>query len=253
MIRLPAPELEFQSGQPTLMGFLSEAITANDQSAMSPFTECIILATISGRALSHRHRSLVENIYVNVSQDFWDRHQWIDAILTQRIQILSLKYPPASQHVDPMLLFTSMVAQTTVLYLYKIMECVTPATEENRAVKMEYGRCSLMAAQEIVNLTKTLAQLSCFKARPLILLPCRVLYLQTKQVHPFTPIPLSLCAEFFISYRDLDDSFNVQLQDILEALRGMKRFNNLAQGFLAMFELESGDGSYQASSNNSEH
>lgn len=151
---------------------------------MSPFTECIILATISGRALSHRHQSLVENIYVNASQDFWDRHQWINAILTQRMQILSLKYPPASQHVDPMLLFTSMVAQTTVLYLYKTMECVTPATDENRAVMMEYQRCSLMAAQEIVNLTKTLAQLSCFKVRPLDLLPWRThTYKPNRYIH----------------------------------------------------------------------
>lgn len=181
MLRLPAPEMEFQSGQPVLMGFLSEAITAaDDQSAMSPFTECIILATISGRALSHRHQSLVENIYVNESQDFWDRHEWISAILTQRMQILSLKYPHASQHVDPMLLFTSMVAQTTVLYLYKPMKGVTPATAENRAAMMEYERRSLVAAQEIVYLTKAFAQLSCFKARPLNFLPCVGLYSQVQ-------------------------------------------------------------------------
>lgn len=165
MMRLPAPEAEFQSSQPTVMGFLSEAMTANDQSYMSPFTECIILVTISGRALSHRHQSLVENIYVNVSEDFWNRHQWIDAILTQRMQILSLKYPPASQQADPLLLFTSMIAQTTVLYLYKTLKCVTPTTPENEAIVMQYQSSSLVAAQEIVNLTDTLTQLSCFKAR----------------------------------------------------------------------------------------
>ena len=183
MLRLPAPEMEFQRGQPILMGFLSEAITAaadDHQSAMSPFTECIILATISGRALLHQHQSLVENIYANQSQDFWDRHEWISAILTKRMQILSLKYPHASQHADPMLLFTSMVAQATVLYLYKVMEGVTPATAKNRALMMEYERCSFVAAQEIVYLTKTLAQLSCFKARPLNLLPGVGLY---SQVH----------------------------------------------------------------------
>ncbi|KAA6409142.1 MAG: transcriptional regulatory [Lasallia pustulata] len=224
MIRLPAPEVEFQSGQPILMGFLSEAITANDQSAMSPFTECTILATISGRALSHRHQSLVENIYVDASQDFWERHQWINATLTDRMQIMSHKYPPALQHVDSMLLFTSMMAQAAVLYLYKIMMRVTPATEENQAVMMEYQTRSLIAAQEIANLSKILPQLSRFK------------------VHPFTPIPLSLCAEFFTSYRDLDDSVYVQLHDILEALRSLRRFNNLAQCILHLFELESVEG-----------
>lgn len=242
MIRLPAPEVEFQSGQPILMGFLSEAITANDQSAMSPFTECTILATISGRALSHRHQSLVENIYVDASQDFWERHQWINATLTDRMQIMSHKYPPALQHVDSMLLFTSMMAQAAVLYLYKIMMRVTPATEENQAVMMEYQTRSLIAAQEIANLSKILPQLSRFKAGPLTMLLCMILYLQTKKVHPFTPIPLSLCAEFFTSYRDLDDSVYVQLHDILEALRSLRRFNNLAQCILHLFELESVEG-----------
>lgn len=57
MVRLPAPVSAFQSGQPILMGFLLDSTTADDQSAMSPFTECIILANISGRALKHRHLS----------------------------------------------------------------------------------------------------------------------------------------------------------------------------------------------------
>ena len=149
------------------MAFLSEAITANDQSATSPFTECIILATISGRALSHRQQSLVENVYVNASQDFWDRHEWINAILMQRMQMLSYRYPSASLHANPLLLFTNMVAQTTVLYLYETMKRVISVTDENRTIMTEYETCALMAAQEIVSLAKTLAQLSCFKARTL--------------------------------------------------------------------------------------
>ena len=164
MIRLPAPDANFQGSQPFMMGFLSEAITANDQSVMSPFTECIILATISGRALSHRHQSLVENIYVDASQDFWDRHRWIDAILTQRIQILSLKYSPASQHADPLLLFTSMIAQATVLYLHKTLQCVT-LSAANQAEMMQYETCSLVAAQAIVGLSDFLTQQNCLKAR----------------------------------------------------------------------------------------
>ena len=170
MIRLPAPEMAFQNDQPTVMGFLSEAITADDQCAMSPFAELIICATISGRALSHRHQSSVENIYVenvctNAYQDFWNRHQWISTTLMQRIHILSNNYVPASQQTDPMLLFTNMLAQTTVLYLYNMMRFVTPGAIENRAVCMDYQRCSLAAVEEMVTLTKTLARLGCFKAR----------------------------------------------------------------------------------------
>ena len=169
MIRLPAPDVSFQGDQPVLMEFLSEAITADHQIIMSsPFQECIIFATISGRALSHRHQSLVENIYLNMSQDFWDRHQWISATLTQRMQILSLSYAPASQQTDPMLLFVNMIAQTTILYLYKIMKSVTPTTVETQSEMMEYQHRSLAATEEMVTLTNTLVHLGCFKARPSI-------------------------------------------------------------------------------------
>ncbi|KAI4286649.1 MAG: hypothetical protein L6R35_004094, partial [Caloplaca aegaea] len=203
MVRLPAPEVAFQSGQPVLMGFLIESITADDQSSMSPFTECIVLANISGRALSHRHQSLVENLYINMSQNTWDRHKWIGDELTERIALLSVKYAPASEQMDPLLLFTRMVAQTTVLYLYKIMNSMIPVTAENQAT--------------------VIMQLNCFK------------------VHPFTPIPLSLCAEFLNSYRNLDDSFASQLEHILKALRSLKRVNNLAQACLHSFELDNVD------------
>lgn len=166
MIRLPAPDVAFQGDQPVLMGFLSEAITADHQIIMSsPFQECIIFATISGRALSHRHQSFVENIYLNMSQDFWDRHQWISATLTQRMQILSLNYAPASKQTDPMLLFVNMIAQTTILYLYKVMKSVTPATAETQPEMMEYQHRSLAAAEEMATLTDTLVHLGCFKAR----------------------------------------------------------------------------------------
>jgi len=49
------------------------------------------------------------------------------------------------------------------------------------------------------------------------------------QVHPFTPIPLCICAEFLNSRdRDIDPSVNVQLQEILNALQYLKNVNTLA-------------------------
>ena len=144
------------------MSFLSEAITGGDPTVTSAFTECIILATISGRALSHRHQSIVENMYVNATDAFWERHQWINAILTQRIDILSQRYPSTSQHVDPMLLFTCMIAQMTVLYLYITMRSAVHMSD-NRGVIAEYERCASVAVGEVTNLTKILTQFSPIK------------------------------------------------------------------------------------------
>ena len=165
--RLPAPEEKFQGSQCVEMGFLSDVITSVvDQSTCSPFAESIILATICGRALSHRQQSAVEHVDCNVPQQFWDRHEWLDTMLKTRADILTLNNPSTAKHADCMLLFTNMMAQTTVLYLCKIMESMTWQTDEHRIAMMELEQRSLVAAQEIVTLTRSLAHLSYFKVSP---------------------------------------------------------------------------------------
>ena len=114
--------------------------------------------------MSHRQQSAVECVYGNVSRDFWDRHHWLDTILTQRMRILLLHYPTSSGHVDPLLLFTNMVAQTTVLHLYGTMESMSWETDKYQFIIAEYGRRAASAAREIVILAKALLPLSFFKA-----------------------------------------------------------------------------------------
>ncbi|KAI1085460.1 fungal-specific transcription factor domain-containing protein [Whalleya microplaca] len=212
-IRLPASEVDFQNEQPALVGFLSEAVTARDAMVTSTFTECIVVATVIGRALSHRQQSMVDNIYLNETRDFWDRHEWIHAILTQRMEVFSLNYPQALQEADPMLLFISLMWRTSVLYLYQLMKSVVQPSEEKRPHIMDYTRQSSMAAKEVVGLTNKLSQLNCLK------------------VHPLTSIPLSLCAEFFATYNELGDNYSKQLQDVSEAMHGLMSFSNLGSGF----------------------
>ncbi|KAI0382683.1 hypothetical protein F5Y04DRAFT_287732 [Hypomontagnella monticulosa] len=212
-IRLPAPELEFQNEQPTMTGYLSEAIAARDAIPTSTFAECIIVSTVIGRALSHRQQSTVDNIYLNESREFWERHEWINNVLIQRMDIFSLNYPTAVQEADPMLLFISMMWRTTVLYMYQLIKSMIHPTDEKRSsVLADYTRQSTIAAKEIVNLTNKLSQLNSLK------------------VHPLTPIPLSLCAEFFVSYHELGDTYSKQLHEITEAMHGLMSFSNLGPG-----------------------
>lgn len=146
------------------MEFLSEVITGSDQRTLSSFTECILLVTICGRSVSHRQQCTVERVYGNISQDFWNRHQWIDTILSQKIQILSLNDRYALELMDPMPLFTNMAAQATVLSLCKAIQSVPWETDDYQAVIDEYENRALLAAHEIVTLSKALTHLSCFKA-----------------------------------------------------------------------------------------
>lgn len=78
--------------------------------------------TLYSRAISHFNLSGVEQTLGNKTEDFWLRHEWIDEILLQRIESLSLNYSMSSIYEDPILLLTHMISQTTTLYLYKAME-----------------------------------------------------------------------------------------------------------------------------------
>lgn len=196
--RLPASEMEFQSGQPVLMSFLSEAIGATDQSILSPFTECIIFATIYGRSLYHGQQSTVERVYRNVSDDFWDRHRWLDSILTKRMQILSLNYPCATANTDPMLLFTNMMAQTAVLQLNMVIQSTFWEKDEHRDIMLQYGKRSMSAAQEIVSLAKA-SMLNIFKASAASATFAFVQWLTSKRSIRLRRFP-SLCVHSSFSY-----------------------------------------------------
>lgn len=235
LTRLPMPEDEFQSRQPVSMPFLSETLAGNDfmTTPQSSFLECILLATICGRSLSHRHLSIVGAMYGSNPQEFWNRHEWIDSALTTRISMLSLFYPFQSQYMDPMLLFTKMIAQTAVLCLYNAIETSIWTAPEYNSLVVEYEKRSRIAAKETVELAKELTHLTYFKVCNFQVM-CRWRSSQcTKinytQVHPFTPIPLCICADFLKSRDgDNDTSVNEQLQEILNALHYLKDVNSLA-------------------------
>lgn len=143
-------------------------MTTSDRRMLTPFTEFIVLATICGRALSHRQQSNVEHIYGDVSQDCWDRHQWIEAILTERIEVLSLTGAATSESADPMLEFTSVVAQTTVLYLYDIAKSLPCKEYEHLKILAVYESRALSAARQITHIAQAFQQLNYFKVSPLL-------------------------------------------------------------------------------------
>jgi hypothetical protein len=148
------------------MGFLSEAITSTDNIQFSSFTESVILATIFGRAVAHKQQASVEHVYLNVPQHFWDRHAWLDKMLSTRIGILQIANQSTPGRADCMLLFTKMVAQTTKLYLCKVIEAMCWETNEYQDTIAKYMHRAWMSSKEILKLSGSLTQLSSFKVRP---------------------------------------------------------------------------------------
>ncbi|PYI02639.1 hypothetical protein BO78DRAFT_453579, partial [Aspergillus sclerotiicarbonarius CBS 121057] len=177
---------------------------------LSSFTELILLATIVGRALTHRQTVSVEQLHPlhnpQSLDTFWTRHTYLHDLLTHRIQILST-YP----HVDPMLMFARIVAQSMVLFLHSVLESITWKTGDHLLGIIEFERVCVLAAHEVVGLVKLQGSLGYFK------------------VHPLTPIPLMMCTEFFSAHGYLDASFEVMLQELVECLQDLERVKNPIQ------------------------
>lgn len=237
--RLPAPELDAQKGQPVLMGFLSQVMATTDhQPSLSSFAECIIMATIYGRCLSHRQQSNVERIYSNMSIDSRDRHLWLDGILQQRIQTLSLQYPSTSEQVDSLPLFTHLMLQATMLYLYKIAISMPWDAGEVEVFILDYKNRSSAAAQEITTSTKSLRQLTYFKVSIALcghfiwLLANMRRYAHLLPFHSSSVPNISLQTEMVIL--PLIRTFRI----VFGVLRDLKNVNNLARMHLTLLDLD---------------
>ncbi|KAI1123179.1 fungal-specific transcription factor domain-containing protein [Nemania abortiva] len=229
IIRLPAPEAAFQNDGYVLSGCLADAIASKDANQTSPFTECIVVATMAGRALSHQHLAATQP---NPPRDFWDRHQLINSVMMPRMAAFSLKYPPTMQEADPVLLFVSLMWRATVLFSQVpiVAETAVSAADDSGFVVAEYARRSSLAGQEVVSIAKKLAQVNWFKVGRANDFNF-ALTAKSPQIHPLMPIPLSLCSELLNSQSGLDESVEKRLPFVQEVMNDIKRFNNLGRGF----------------------
>ncbi|KID72944.1 citrinin biosynthesis transcriptional activator CtnR, partial [Metarhizium brunneum ARSEF 3297] len=216
--RLPAQESDFQNGQNTVMDFLSDAIVDQNPTTRSPFNECIVLATICGRTLSHNQQYNIRCLHGDGEADWSDWDTWFDNILSARLQILSKCYPSPTTGYDPMLLFAHVIAQASVIYLCKEVKSMVWPNGKARSLRTEYQQRALNAAEHIVKLAYALVEFSVFK------------------VHPLMPIPIFLCVEFLFANRQLPRAATL-LRQLLDALSQLKSVINPKQNYIMLLDL----------------
>ncbi|KAM0147079.1 hypothetical protein ACHAPG_010804 [Botrytis cinerea] len=163
-IRLPAPEEEFQCSQNVLGKFLSEAIVEQSPQTQSSFIQCVIFASICGRSLFYGQQFNLSMFYGGAPLDYSIQFQWLDDMVTTRLQILSQYNPSPTETHDPMLLFTRIIGQTAVMALCKGMELKLAADSDGGASVVAYQLRALTAAAQIVKLAKALTEFPIFKA-----------------------------------------------------------------------------------------
>ncbi|ENI04527.1 hypothetical protein COCC4DRAFT_196659 [Bipolaris maydis ATCC 48331] len=202
LTRLPCPEKEFQSDEPTVMDFLPSPLLVSESRIPCTFTDSIQLVAICGQLLSHQQQGVVEHAQGLISLGFWDRQQQLDARLEQAIQGMALNDPYALIFQDPMAYFTVLAAQASSLMLFKSSQIAPWGTAEGSDVIAECEKRAMAAAHQMIMMSKALVELSYFK------------------IHPFTPVLLHFCGDFLISNHHLDPTFEMRLtlQTVLQAL-----------------------------------
>ncbi|KAL9106931.1 MAG: hypothetical protein Q9227_008117 [Pyrenula ochraceoflavens] len=226
-VRLPAPEMNFQNSQPICMEFLYEAMANSGRTTLPIYAECMVLAALYGRCMTHRRLALATAFPSKEPSDFWIRHEWLAVTLEKRIQLLLHSSPAATTmfECDTLSMYTHMLAHSAVVHLSQTIGKRTWRTVEYQMAAISYEQRAHQAAIEMTNLAREMPRYFCFK------------------VHPFLPSTLSCAVIFLMTHTKIMNITNPNkipedgVEQLLETLKHLKDINNLARELLARIEV----------------
>ncbi|KAK8023540.1 hypothetical protein PG993_011606 [Apiospora rasikravindrae] len=174
--RLPVPESQFLTGRSSVaMPFLSKIMASYGSEGSrasptcdfptSPLVECIFAASLCGRNVTHKQRSMVEQSHGEaVTQEFRRRHQILDSLLTSRIDSLGAACGhDFSLLTDPSLIFAALVAHMNVLSLREVIDSVPLGTELSHELRTQQVQKSYLASGHIGKLATAVSHLDRFQ------------------------------------------------------------------------------------------
>ncbi|KAL3460103.1 fungal-specific transcription factor domain-containing protein [Aspergillus heterothallicus] len=249
---LPNPSLHTHAQSTSPPPFLHEAIASSGHTSLPPFSECIVLATLYGRAMTLRHMAAV--LPASDTFVFWSRYKPLSSSIEKRTQLLARNLASPNALVDPMVAFTHVLARATVVYLGEVAESVggggggdwsvygstgganatardeAAVSSAHRMATAAYTQRAFQAAREVVRLVQGMRPVSCFKA------------------HLFLPSAISSAARFLLSHIRLTEwewgsstnSTEREVQELLGVLRDLLAVNNVALELLG--ELQGSQG-----------
>lgn len=208
---------------------------------LSPFNECLILATICGRSLLCCQQNNIRAAYGGDTTTDWpDQHKWLESILSSRLLILTECYPAPTDAYDPMLLFANIMGQTTILYLCQsvLRSVIWPVERGEGNANTDTLQRALTAAGKIASLAKVLTDFHVFKVGiHRVIQPIHIALTHSVQIHPLMPIPLFVSVEFLYTNRSANESLKSKLNELLEVFGQLKNVNDLSQSYIHLLGL----------------
>ncbi|KAF3765282.1 hypothetical protein M406DRAFT_355858 [Cryphonectria parasitica EP155] len=216
---------------------LSSSSSSQKPPSLSPFAECVVLATLHGRCMTYRRSYTTKESHggggggggsmdmgeASGGDDFWNRQRWLASAVERRLQTLE---GAGSVHVgnDPMLFLVHMLAHSAVIKLcHMVQGAVSSAshTVEQLHAAAAFEQEASSAAAEMVRLAKQIPSFGYFKA------------------HPFLP-DLLACAASYLTSRSGNAAFSRDggAQQLLRVLGDMEGINILARGYFQGLRLD---------------
>ena len=167
--RLPVPEDIFQSSHTMEMPFLSDSEAVIESSQRSATGESITIAATCRNLAAHRQRA--EEPFQATSEDlqvYWEEHARLDYAVKIHLNQLQRHYSAAQRRTDSLLLFTAMMAHTITLCLYATMAAIASQVGDDHRPQLQdslaaFRQQAALAARSILELSRSLAHLSCLK------------------------------------------------------------------------------------------
>ncbi|KAL3451456.1 fungal-specific transcription factor domain-containing protein [Aspergillus insuetus] len=261
------PHPQTHSQQPPPPPTLHEAISSSGHTSLPPFSECIVLATLYGRAMTLRRMASV--LPSSETSGFWSRHKSLSTSIEKRTQLLARNLASPNTLVAPMVAFTHVLARATVIYLGEVAEAVgigLAGTASGAGIGGATGGQGEWSAYGIgtrntlgagvggeessaVSSTHKLAaaaytQRAFQAAREVVRLVQGIRPVSCFKAHLFLPNSISRAATFLISHNRLTEwewgrSTNGTLREadaLLGVLRDLRATNNLAKELLGELE-----------------
>lgn len=166
-VPLPAPDPEFQNEIPTVTGYLnSDSLTVGAPDCL--FIDFIHLAAICGKAVSHRHQSIIDKaLGVHNTAGIWQRHREINAQLAENLSLAnSRQQSPLYNKSDSLGPFMGIMWRTVILHLHSTLSCTaSTGKEEYDYAIVESMQRGTLAAQEALNCMERLSQCNSLMVR----------------------------------------------------------------------------------------
>ncbi|TGO89783.1 hypothetical protein BPOR_0094g00180 [Botrytis porri] len=220
---LPSSEDAFNMSKPERTQSLTDSMSPQGASKLSPFAGVVLMASLFGRNLLHLHRSDPGHRDNDLNGEFWKRHRHMDNILLNTSLSLPfhLRLPHGMANPNSVFLNMNIHASTICLHQAAIFKAQSNRLPDTVAAESKIRAIS--AANEITSIMQMIS------------------HMDLSTMNPFICFCLYVAARVFVKHLNdtpKDSPVSDSLRFLLKAMNALKKKNPLTESFLVQLDVD---------------